>query len=57
MARPLQTGDSQDAQFAVGGLTHIALAYWDPDESPEGWGDTGHLQTSDLGWIEVTLGE
>jgi DMSO reductase family type II enzyme heme b subunit len=57
MARPLQTGDSQDAQFEIGGLTHIALAYWDADESAEGWTDTGHLQTSDLGWIEVALGE
>jgi hypothetical protein len=55
MSRPLQTGDSEDAQFASGGAALIALAYFDADETLEGWTDTGHLQSSDSGWIEVTL--
>jgi len=55
MSRPLQTGDPQDAQFAGGATILMALAYWDADESLEGWTDTGHLQSADAGWIEVTL--
>jgi hypothetical protein len=55
MSRPLQTGDSEDAQFASGGTALIALAYFDADETLEGWTDTGHLQSSENGWIEVTL--
>ncbi len=55
MSRPLQTGDPQDAQFASGATVLVALAYWDADESVEGWTDTGHLQSADIGWIEVTL--
>ncbi len=55
MSRPLQTGDPQDAQFASGATILVALAYWDADESVEGWTDTGHLQSADVGWIEVTL--
>lgn len=53
--RPLQTGDAQDAQFAVGDTAKMALAYWDPDNSAEGWDDVEHVQSSYLGWIEVTL--
>lgn len=53
--RPLQTGDAQDAQFAVGETVKMALAYWDPDNSPEGWDDAEHVQSSYLGWIHVTL--
>ena len=55
MSRPLQTGDTEDAQFASGGTALIALAYFDADETLEGWTDTGHLQSSENGWIEVTL--
>lgn len=55
MSRPLQTGDPQDAQFASGVTVLVALAYFDPDESLEGWTDTGHLQSAEVGWIEVTL--
>jgi hypothetical protein len=55
MSRPLQTGDSEDAQFSSGGTAHIALAYFDPDEGAEGWSDTGHLVSAENGWIEVTL--
>ena len=55
MSRPLQTGDFEDAQFASGGTTLIALAYFDADETLEGWTDTGHLQSSENGWIEVIL--
>ena len=55
MSRPLQTGDTQDAQFASGGKAHLALAYFDPSETPEGWTDAGHLQSADSGWIEVAL--
>lgn len=53
--RPLQTGDEQDAQFAVGSTSLLALAYWDPDQTPSGWEDDGHSQSSNQGWIEVTL--
>ncbi len=55
MSRPLQTGDTEDAQFASGGTVLIALAYFDADETLEGWTDTGHLQSSENGWIEVIL--
>jgi len=54
-SRPLQTGDPQDAQFASGSTAHIALAFFDPNESPDGWSDAGHLQSAYTGWIEVTL--
>jgi len=55
MSRPLQTGDTQDAQFASGANANIALAYFDPSETVEGWTDAGHLQSADKGWIEVAL--
>lgn len=55
MSRPLQNGDSQDAQFASGGTALVAIAYFDADETLEGWSDTGHLQSAENGWIEVTL--
>jgi hypothetical protein len=53
--RPLVTGDVHDAQFAVGATAYLALAYWDADNSPEGWDDPEHVQSSHLGWIEVAL--
>jgi hypothetical protein len=55
MSRPLQTGDAQDAQFEVGATALLALAYWDADNSVEGWDDAEHVQTSNQGFIEVTL--
>ena len=55
MSRPLQTGDTQDAQFASGEKVYIGLAYWDPNETVEGWTGAGHLQSADNGWIEVAL--
>ncbi len=55
MSRPLQTGDPEDAQFESGGTVLMALAYFDPDETLEGWTDTGHLQSAEVGWIEVAL--
>lgn len=55
MQRPLETGDPQDAQFSVGGSSLMAIAYWDPDNSPEGWDEKQHVQSSNQGWIEVTL--
>lgn len=55
MRRPLDTGDERDAQFAVGETALMALAYWDPDQSPEGWADDGHVQSSNQGWIEVAV--
>ena len=55
MSRPLQTGDTQDAQFASGEKALLALAYFDPSETPEGWTDAGHLQSADIGWLEVAL--
>ncbi len=33
----------------------MALAYWDADNSPEGWDDAEHVQSSTQGWIGVTL--
>ena len=55
MSRLLNTGDPDDAQFMPGGEAFLALAYWDADETPEGWTDAGHLQSSSGGWIEVIL--
>ena len=50
-----QTGDPQDGQFASGGTAYVALAFFDPNEGPDGWSDAGHLQSAYSGWIEVTL--
>jgi hypothetical protein len=55
VSRPLQTGDEQDAEFEVGGTSLLAMAYWDPDSDPEGWEDDHHVQTSNQGFIEVSL--
>ena len=55
ISRPLVTGDEQDAQFAAGETALLALAYWDLDNTPEGWGDDEHVQSGNQGWIEVTL--
>jgi hypothetical protein len=33
----------------------MALAYWDADETPDGWTAAGHIQSSTGGWIEITL--
>ena len=52
-SRPLQTGDAQDAQFEKGGTALLAVAYWDPDVSPEGWEGDTHVQSSEDGWIEL----
>lgn len=53
--RPLQTGDTQDAQFAAGQAAFLALAYWDPDNGPEGWNGAQHVESANQGWIEVVL--
>jgi hypothetical protein len=55
MSRPLQTGDPQDAQFAAGSVASLALGWFDPNETPEGWTDAGHLTSAYHGWIEVRL--
>ncbi len=58
IARPLQTGDPQDAQFELGGTAFLALAYWDGNEGREedgGWTDAGHVQSANEGWIEVVF--
>ena len=55
MSRPLQTGDAQDAQFAPGDTARLAVAYWDPDNGPDGWTDDEHVQSANQGWIEVTF--
>ncbi len=55
MSRPLQTGDPQDVQFTSGGIVMLALAYFDADETLEGWTDAGHLVSAYEGWIEVTI--
>jgi len=60
--RPLKTSDpTQDAQFEVGGVAKMAIAYWDADEKGEaaGWSDAGHLasckdpNTRDFSWLVV----
>ena len=55
MSRPLQTGDPNDAQLSLGGSAKAAIAYWDADETGEGWTDAGHLQSASDGWINVAL--
>ncbi|MFQ5879009.1 MAG: fibronectin type III domain-containing protein, partial [Dehalococcoidia bacterium] len=55
ISRPLTTLDAQDAQFAAGGTAKLALAYWDPDETPLGWTGAGHLQSAYLEWITVEV--
>lgn len=60
IARPLNTGDPQDAQFTAGGTSRLAIAYWDGNEGRAkdgGWSDTGHVVSAiDADeWIEVTF--
>ena len=55
MARPLSTGDSQDAAWEAGGIAELVLAWWDPNETGEGWSDAGHLTNAYDGWITVNL--
>ena len=55
MARPLSTGDSQDANWEAGGMAELVLAWWDPNETEEGWTDAGHLTNAYDGWITVNL--
>jgi hypothetical protein len=55
MSRPLQTGDSQDAQFEAGTPARVALAYWDADTGPDGWEDQFHVQSANQGWIEINF--
>ena len=55
MKRPLDTGDAQDAQFAVGSSSLVATAYWDADTGPEGWEDEFHVQSANQGWITVNF--
>ena len=62
IARRMDTGDPQDAQFELGGSGKVALAYWDGNEGNEGegggWTDAGHAVSIAAdegldGWIEV----
>jgi hypothetical protein len=55
MARPLQTGDPEDAQWEAGGMAEFVLAWWDGGETPEGWTDAGHLTNAYDGWVTVNL--
>ena len=42
MARPLVSGDPDDVDFEVGQTLRLLLAYWDADETPEGWTGGGY---------------
>ncbi len=57
MARPLTTDDPEDAQFALGGTFEYAIAYWDADETPDGWEDDGHAVSvsDDRPFLSFTL--
>jgi len=55
LRRPLETGDEEDAQLAVGETALLAVAYWDPDNGDAGWDDDQHAQSANQGWIEVAL--
>lgn len=54
-SRPLDTADSTDAIFAAGGTAQLAVAYWDPDNAPEGWSDNEHVLSANMGWITVNF--
>jgi hypothetical protein len=55
MMRPLDTGDPEDASWAAGGVAELVLAWWDPNETTEGWTEAGHLTNAYDGWITVNL--
>lgn len=63
MRRSLKTSDTmnQDRQFTVNQSVGMAVAYWDPDETPTGFTNSGHYATCrdpatlDFSWIDVTL--
>ncbi|MFW9780311.1 MAG: hypothetical protein ACFFE8_15830 [Candidatus Heimdallarchaeota archaeon] len=59
MVRPLTTTEEDyDIQMKEGSIYIMALAYWDPDQTPTGWQDSGHMISADsAGWLEVHLGD
>ncbi len=48
-------GSANVLQYTIDARSREDWAYFDADETLEGWTDTGHLQSSENGWIEVTL--
>ncbi len=54
-SRLLQNDDPDDAQLSSGDTIAMALAYWDADETVDGWTGAGHVQSSSDGWILVGL--
>ena len=57
MSRLLTTPSTKtDAQMEAGGTYEIGVAFWDPNESMEGWSDAGHYTTGCAqSWIELEL--
>jgi len=53
--RPLQTGDATDFQVTAGQSALMGVAYWDADNSPEGWDDDEHVNSAIDGWIQVNF--
>ncbi len=52
--RPLVTNNTLDAQWKVGGMTSLALAYWDPDVDPSGWNDPTHHTSNQM--VDIYFG-
>ncbi|MFW9855998.1 MAG: ethylbenzene dehydrogenase-related protein [Candidatus Thorarchaeota archaeon] len=58
MKRALETTDDNDTQFSENSVYKMGVAYWDPDETPTGWEDDGHLVSAEtVGWLNIELGE
>lgn len=57
LSRPLSTASATtDAQYLAGGAYDVGVAFWDPNESADGWSDPGHYVTGCANkWIELQL--
>ncbi len=55
--RPLVTNDPNDTQFEDNHAFKLNLAYWDPDETVNGWTPSGHyISVTWYEWIHVVFG-
>jgi len=59
LARSLSTmSESTDRQLSVGQSYSVGFAYWDPNETADGWTDPGHYVTGCAAdWMDMTIGQ
>ena len=57
LSRPLKTGSATtDSQLAAGDTYEFGLAFWDPNQTVDGWSDNGHYVTGCAEqWMNLVL--